>query len=73
MQNETPSGNMTPGGGPGPMFPGGPQSEIPEDHIPSDAPYVVLFGAQIVMERDFEAVFTALDSLETQAPDAENA
>jgi|GEM_PF-1715580 len=72
MQNETPNGNATPGGGPGPMFPGGPQFEISEDQIPSDAPYVILFGAQIVMERDTRAVVTALNSLEAQAPEDES-
>ncbi|MFD1563073.1 hypothetical protein ACFR99_05885 [Haloarchaeobius amylolyticus] len=68
--NETSNGNATQGGGP--VFPG-PQSEIPDDQIPSDAPYVILFGAQIVTEPDLEAAFVALDSLEAQSPDAENA
>ena len=73
MQNETPRGNATPGGVPGPGFPGGAQSDVSDDQIPSDAPYVILFGAQIVTERDARAVVTALDSLEAQAPDTENA
>jgi len=71
-QNETPNGNMTPGSGPGPMFPGGAQSEVSDDQIPSDVPYVILLGAQIVTQQDAEAVFTAIDSLEAQSPDAEN-
>mgnify|MGYP000218168327 FL=1 len=72
-ENETPRRNATPGGGPGPGFPGGTQSEISEDELPSDAPYVILFGAQIVAERDVRAVITALNSLEAQAPGTESA
>ncbi|MFA9416587.1 hypothetical protein [Natrinema sp. HArc-T2] len=70
--NETSNGNATQDGGLGPVFPGGPQSEVSEDQIPSDAPYVILFGAQIVTEPDLEAAFIALDSLEAQSPDDEN-
>ncbi|TMT87089.1 hypothetical protein E2L06_11060 [Haloterrigena sp. H1] len=71
-QNETSNGNTTQGGGIGSVFPGS-QSEIPDDQIPSDAPYVILFGAQIVTGPDLEAALIALDSLEAQSPDAENA